>query len=119
MGRKMIWVRTPSAGGRAIPDAVQRETEQRIQQHAQKSFRGKYTRIDVRFRGKFCYVDALTEPDAPAVHLCRLRYFDTDRWSFALYTYSHERYEDSCFPSGDFWGPAEDAFHLAANLYLS
>lgn len=117
--RSKIWVPTPAAGGRAIPEAVQRQTEQRIQQHAHTSFGGRYTRIDVRFRGKFCYVDAVVGRDEPAVHLCRLRYFDTDRWGFALYTYSHERYETSCFASGDFWGPAEEAFDLAANLYLS
>jgi hypothetical protein len=116
--KRDIWVRTPSAGGRAIPEAVRRLTEQRIQEHAKKSFSGLYSRIDVRFRGRFCYIDAFIG-DEPAMRLCRLRYFDTDRWSFSLYTYSHERYETSCLASGDFWGPAEEGFDVAARLYLT
>ena len=52
-------------------------------------------------------------------HLCRLRYFgDEERWGFAFYTYSHERYELSIFPSGEFMGPPEDAFQASAAAYL-
>jgi hypothetical protein len=40
-------------------------------------------------------------------HLCRLRYFgDPERWGFAFYTYSNERYELSVFPFGGVLGPA-------------
>jgi hypothetical protein len=54
-----------------------------------------------------------------ATHLCRLRYFgDEERWGFAFYTYSHERYELSIFPSGEFMGPPEDAFQASAAAYL-
>jgi hypothetical protein len=39
--------------------------------------------------------------------LCRLRYFGgEDRWGFAFYTYSNERYELSVFPSGEFLSAA-------------
>jgi hypothetical protein len=94
-------------------------------------------------RAQFCYVDAYTEPEptgpnwpppggpetreaylerlrATPTHLCRLRYFgDEERWGFAFYTYSNERYELSVFPSGEFLGPPEDAFRVAAGVYLS
>jgi hypothetical protein len=51
--------------------------------------------------------------------LCRLRYFgDEERWGFAFYTYSNERYETSIFPTGDFLGSPEDAFYVSANVYL-
>ncbi|HEY3079142.1 MAG TPA: hypothetical protein VGM69_04485 [Chloroflexota bacterium] len=51
-------------------------------------------------------------------HLCRLRYFgDEERWGFAFYTYSNERYELAVFPSGEFLGPPEDAFDVSA-MYL-
>jgi len=36
-----------------------------------------------------------------------------------MYSYSHERYEDSCLPSGDFWGLPVEAFDVAASLHLS
>jgi hypothetical protein len=37
---------------------------------------------------------------------------------FAFYTYSGERYELSVFPSGDFLGRPEEAFHVSAEAYL-
>jgi hypothetical protein len=96
----------------------------------------------VRFHGQFCYIDAYTEPaplpgDWPPAgwpetreellerlrstptKLCRLRFFGgEDRWGFAFYTYSNERYELSVFPSGGFLGPPEEAFGVAAGAYL-
>ena len=41
--------------------------------------------------------------------LCRLRYFDKTRWSFAVFTYSHERYEPCTFPDGTWEGTIEAA----------
>jgi hypothetical protein len=120
---------------------VQQRTAERIQRHAAEHYAGRYLRLDVRFRGQFCYVDAFTEPeplspnwpppDSPETreeyrermrntptHLCRLRYFgDEERWGFAFYTYSNERYELSVLPSGEFFGPPEDALD-ASSLYL-
>ena len=135
-----MWVRDPASGGCSIPEAVRRETDVRLRQHAEQHFKGRHVRLEIRFRGKFCYVDAYTEPVVPGqlpsdspetrdeyldriqntpIHLCRLRYFSEDRWSFAMFTYSHEKYEEACFPSGDFWGRPEEAFDVAARLYIS
>ena len=47
-------------------------------------------------------------------HLVRLRYFQEDRWSFAFYTYSNDRYEPSMYPSGSFFGTPEEAFDIGA-----
>ncbi|MGI8424696.1 MAG: hypothetical protein ACR2NO_11420 [Chloroflexota bacterium] len=132
----------PDSGGKPIPERVKHPTEERLRRYAEQHFAGRYTRLDIRFRGQFCYVDAYTEPDPPTAswpppdwpesredyltrlrdtptHLCRLRYFgDEERWGFACYTYSHERYELAMFPSGQFQGPPEDAFHVSAQAYL-
>ena len=59
MPRK-VWVYDPQSGGRKIPDAIKPRIRQRILDHAQKLYAGKYNRIDVRFRGQFCYIDAYT-----------------------------------------------------------
>src|SRR5262245_26270762 len=105
------WVLDPHSGGNKIPEAVRRETVARLERHAAARFAGRYTRLAVRFRGPLCYVDAFTEPEEPPAsllqitgetreqfierlratptHLCRLRYFDPDRWSLAFYTYSN------------------------------
>ena len=100
-----------------MPPAVRERTEQRILRHAEKHFAGKYTRLEIRFRAQFCYIDAYTEPSLPKdwppegwqetreqyverlrntpTHLCRLRYFgDEERWAFAFFAYSSETVDD-------------------------
>jgi hypothetical protein len=142
MPRQMQWVFDPDHGGKTISEAVKQRTTARIQRYAEQHFAGRYTRLDVRFRSQFCYIDAYREPeplspgwpppdwpetreeyqqrlrDTPT-HLCRLRYFgDEERWGFAFYTYSNERYSLSVFPSGEFFGPPEDAFEASSGYLL-
>lgn len=140
MPRK-VWVYDPQSGGKKIPDLVKSTIRQRILEHARKHYEGKYNRIDVRFRGRFCYIDAYTEPYVPKrfdeqlygesrhehierlrntpTHLCRLRYFgDEDSWSMAFYTYSHEKYEPCILGNGSWHGTPEEAFDTSA-VYLT
>jgi hypothetical protein len=136
------WAFTPDRGGTPIPEPVRRHTTERIRRHAERHFAGRYTKLDIRFHGQFCYIDAFTDPAPPPddwppadwpetraeylqrlrstpTKLCRLRYFGgEDRWGFAFYTYSNDRYELSVFPSGEFLGPPEDAFQVSAEAYL-
>ena len=135
------WVFDPDSGGKKIPDAVKARTEARIRRYAEENFAGHYTRLDIRFRGQFCYIDAFTEPsllsgwpppDWPETreqvierlrntptHLCRLRFFGKEEgWGWAFFTYSNEKYQLSMFPSGEFFGTPEEAFHLSAQMYL-
>jgi hypothetical protein len=142
MARKQ-WVYDPDSGGVKISEAVKRRTGERIRRYAEEHFAGHYTRLDIRFRGQFCYIDAYQEPEPPTAawpppdwpesreeymerlrntptHLCRLRYFgNEERWGFAFYTYSNQRYELSIFPSGEFMGPPEEAFQVSAAMYLT
>jgi hypothetical protein len=140
MSARRQWVFDPDSGGQKIPDAVKQAVEKRIHAVANEQFSGRYTRLDIRFRGQFCYIDAYTEPriserwpppDWPEtreeyvdrmrntpVHLCRLRYFGGDRWGFAFYTYSNQKYELSVYPNGEFTGTPEEAFLTSAMLYL-
>jgi hypothetical protein len=133
------WVFDPHSGGVKIPERVRQRTTERIQKYAAEHYAGKYTRLDIRFRGALCYIDAYTEPEQPTkellqvtgetraqflervrsvpLHLCRLRHFAEDRWSMAFYTYSNERYEPCVFLNGTFFGTPEEAFELAA-VYL-
>ena len=134
------WVYNPHTGGVKIPERVRQRIRQRILSYAEQYYAGKYTRLDIRFRGQLCYIDAYTEPhvapDFPPpgwpesreehierlrktpTHLCRLRYFgNEDRWSMAFYTYSHEKYEPCFFDSGSDHGTPEEAFKIGA-VYL-
>jgi hypothetical protein len=140
MSPRKIWMLSPHAGGSRIPPSLQEETRQRILRHAESHYAGRFMRLDVRFRGAFCYIDAYTEPEPPTkrlldslgeteaqyytrlrdtpTHLCRLRYFaGQHRWSVAFYTYSNERYEPAIFPSGEWFGTPEEGFDLGA-VYL-
>ena len=103
-----------------------------------KHYSGKFSRIDVRFRGALCYIDVYTEPDLPRgiappigetrqqwierlrnapTHLCRIRYFgNEDRWGFVWYTYAHEKYEPSFLISGEDHGTSEEAFETSAHF---
>ncbi len=133
-------VNKSQASGVKIPKTVQWSTEQRILKYANAHYAGKFTRLDIRFHGALCYVDAYTEPAEPSpeflsamretreeylerlrkepVHLCRLRYSGReDRWSMAFYTYSNDKYEPCVFDTGDHHGTPEEAFETAA-MYL-
>ena len=137
---RKAWVYDPHSGGVKSSSGVQERTRRRILAYADEHYAGLFTRIDVRFRGALCYIDAYTEPDVPSkalldlrlesqeqylkrlrstpTHLCRLRYFgDEDSWSMAFYTYSHEKYEPSIFNNGTFHGTPEEAFETSA-VYL-
>jgi len=63
------WVYDPHSGGVKIPPAVQQRTEQRIRSYAEAHYAGKFTRLGIRFRGAFCYIDAYTEPVEPSASL--------------------------------------------------
>jgi len=140
--RQGTWRFNPNSGGKPVPQPVRQRTEARLRRYAEEHHAGRYTRLDIRFRAQFCYIDAYTEPVPPGpnwppanwpetreeymermratpVHLCRLRYFgDEQRWGFGFFAYSSEKYEPSVFPSGQFFGPPEDAFEVSANVYL-
>jgi len=138
--RRRVWVHDPHSGGVKVPPAVRQRTEQRLRAHAEARYAGRYTRLDIRFRGALCYIDAYTEPGEPSAdllaalretreqflerlratptHLCRLRYFgDEEQWTLAFFTYSNERYTPCAFRNGTFYGTPEEALDIGA-VYL-
>jgi len=136
----MAWVRDPHRGGIKIPSALQEQIKRRLLAHAEKNYPGQYERLEVWFRGSFCYIDAYTKPPAARrappgetlaeyrrrlsetpTHLCRLRFCSPSdgarAWSVAFFTYSHEKYEPAMFQSGDFYGTPEEGLDVGA-VYL-
>ena len=139
MSARRMWVFSPNSGGKKIPDLVRIDVEKRINDVAEQQLKGKFIRLELSFKGQFCYIDAFTEPavdenwneellqetreehierlrNSP-LHLCRLRYFDKDKWGFAFYNYSNEKYELAAYPDGEFFGKPEDAFLASAVFY--
>jgi len=94
------WVLDPHSGGTRIPLSLKESIKRRILAHAERHYAGKYSQLDVRFKGALCYIDAYTEPNtrgspwkvtgetheqfierlrSTPTHLCRLRYRGQDR----------------------------------------
>jgi hypothetical protein len=106
--KRKVWTLTPHSGGVKILPAVRADVIKRITDHAEKHYAGKFARLDIKFRGALCYIDAYKEPilekgDPPKwmketreeyiarlrntpTHLCRIRHFHINRWSVAFYT---------------------------------
>ena len=131
----------PDENGVKVPDRVKERVRRRVEAFAAEHYAGKYSRLDLRFRGAFCYIDAYQEPQPGSyleylrgrvseeeyyeqmrrtpIHLCRLRYFgNEDQWSLAFYKYSDQKYELSIFNTGSFYGTPEEGFDTAAMVYL-
>ncbi len=132
------WVFDPDSGGVKIPETVKQDVKRRINDVAEKHFKGKYTKLDIHFRRQFCYIDLFCEIETSRApddwqgtqeeylkhlhntpfHLCRLRYFGREKWGFSLFGYSNGKYELSVYPDGEFFGKPEDAFMASAEDYL-
>lgn len=138
MANGKVWMLTPHSGGEKISPRTQELVKKRITEYAEKNYAGKFSRLEFKFRGALCYVDAFSEPDekewSPTysretkeefierlrntpTHLVRMRHFGTERWSVAFYTYSNERYEPCILPSGSWFGTVEEVFVIGA-MYL-
>ncbi len=124
-------VRVRKAG---IADAAQAALRARLERHVRAHWKDRCQEVVVRFRGAFAYIDAFplqqqfmlgTTPEEQArieatpTHLCRLGYLgNLERWEFAFFKYSDEKYEPSFLPSGAFVGTPEEAFDCAAQVYM-
>ncbi len=113
------WVFNPHAGGRKLSDSDKLQVRTRVDKYAARKLKGKCDRVTVRCRGALCYVDAeQRQPDGRVFvfPLCRLRHFDIDRWSIALFTFSNERYEPCIYPNGQWTGSLEEALNLGTTF---
>jgi ribosomal protein L32 len=104
-----------------IPDEVKTQVEAVVQRCNTSQIRNRRCRYVPRYRGKFLYVD---REDYGRLHpICRLAYTgDMQEWSFAIYKYSDERYDDDewFFPgAGDVDGTIEGAMKAGLKAYPS
>lgn len=99
------------------PASTKTSLGQRLRERARARW-PQLTSVDVRFRGQFAYVTGHL-PDSERLPLCRLRYGGyASIWGFAVYRASHDDYQDSILPSGQFAGTPEEALDCACGLYL-
>lgn len=108
----MPWVYDLHSGGNKIPSNIKQKVYDQIESYERK--RPWYPKISLklRFKNQFCYIDTVHDGDTHTFQLCRLRYFDKDSWSLALFTYSHEKYEPCVFFDGEMEGTVEAALKI-------
>ena len=104
---------------RGIPEEVKTQVEERVAQFHASEIRNPRCRYVPRYRGKFLYLD---REDYGRLHpICRLEYTGKmDEWSFAIYKYSDERYDDQewFFPgAGSVDGTIEGAMRAGLKAY--
>lgn len=100
-----------------IVESERAEIQQRAQAFAKTRPWNSKFELQLRFRGKFCYVDSIQKKDQFVSPLCRLQYYDKNEWSMAFYTYSNDRYEECWFPNGKDKGTLEEAIKIC-EMYL-
>lgn len=100
------------------PDSTKASLQWRLTDRARQRW-PDITKIIVRHRANFSYVDAIL-PDGSTQKLCRLRYTGSAHyWGFAIYRASRDDYADSLYPTGLPSGTCEDALDIACGLYLN
>jgi hypothetical protein len=113
---------TPQVGSRnarTIPRHATKDQQEFSKIIGWSHERGGLTRVEVRFRGQFAYIDGHL-PNGEILPLCRLRYGGSaSSWGFALYRASHDDYQDNILPPGHHAGSPEDALDCACGLYLA
>ena len=100
------------------PPSTKTSLGQRLSQRARERW-PDLMQVTVRFRSQFAYVQGHLA-GGEVQPLCRLRYGGyANSWGFAIYRASHDDYQDSILPTGDFAGTAEAALDCACGLYLN
>jgi hypothetical protein len=82
----------------AIDQATRTAVTRRITAHVRQGWPhlGKPT---VRYRGQFCYVDAVLPGHRHPIPILRLRYQGSiDQWTIGIWLASHERYTEAELP---------------------
>jgi len=101
-----------------IPESTKTSLGQRLRARQRERWPALAS-VDVRFRGRFAYLDGELET-GELLPLCRLRYAGSaSLWGFAIYLASRDGYEDSTLPNGLPIGEPEDALDCACGLYLN
>ena len=112
------WVFDPQSGGVKIPPQTYDAICKKAEIFANTRAWHPKIQLKLRFKSQFCYVDTVEEGDIRLLPLCRLRYFNQDRWSFAIFTYGNERYEPCWLPGGKCDGTFEAALEVCEQFIV-
>jgi hypothetical protein len=113
---KKVWCIDPQSGGTKIPDSSQEIIVRQVDNYSSKQKWYPKFKLIIRFRNQFCYLDASEDGGEP-FPIGRLRYFQSNRWSLAFFTYSNERYEP-CFMKNGEYGTLEEAIDVCSTYLV-
>lgn len=108
----MPWVYDPHSGGVKIPPKIYEEICKQVESFARTYPWYPKTQLKVRFKSQLCYIDTIEEGDDRLLPLCRLRHFNLDDWSLALFTYSNDKYQPCVLHSGKQTGTIKAALEI-------
>jgi len=112
----MPWYYNPHTGGHKISPSDQEKALSDAKAFEEKaSWYPKY-HLQLRFKGQFCYIDAIEGSDSP-MPLCRLRYLQDQKWSMAYFTYSNDKYTP-CMINGNHTGTLAAAIAVCEGYLL-
>jgi len=107
-----LWVYDPHSGGVKISIKLQTELLGVVKDYSRGRTWHPSHELVLRFKMQFCYVSTIEIGEDRQSPLCRLRHFNKNRFSLALFTYSNERYEICYFSDGSATGKFIDALEL-------
>ena len=118
----------------SIPEYARQDLEDRLETHARTAWSKRCARVNVRFRGKYAYVEVFdsdpwimpgsTKEEQEQVRqtpvkMCRLGWTgDMESWELAFHKYSDGQYEPSIHFDGSGISSPEACFDCAAQVYL-
>jgi hypothetical protein len=113
----MIWQHDPHSGGNKINKKQHDIIREKIISYAKSKYQDLFDELEVKFRGKFCYIN--TKKDSKNfMPIGRMRFFDMDRWSIAIFLYSNETYEPGWFPNNEDVGNIEDCVDYCSQFFF-
>jgi len=112
----MPWIKDNSPDEEKISVKDYEKIKKQIEAYSTKKSWHNSHKLQLRFKGKFCYVDDL-EKDGSVSPLGRLRYYGTNKWSIDFFTYSDERYKPCALRNGSLIGSIEKCIDVC-EIYL-
>ncbi len=104
---------------KSIPKEIKQQVADIVKRFNTSEIQDPHCLYVPRYRGRFLYLDR--EDDGRLSQVCRLEYTGNMKdWSFAIYKYSDERYDDDeCFfpGSGHVNGTVEGAMKAGLKAY--
>ncbi|ETR71776.1 MAG: hypothetical protein OMM_07893 [Candidatus Magnetoglobus multicellularis str. Araruama] len=113
----MSWNYNPHGGGNKIDKKLHPTIRNKIISYAESKYSDSFDELEVKFRGKFCYIQVKKDSDH-FMPLARMRFFSMTSWSIAIFLYSNETYEPGFFANGEDLGTIEECVDYSSQFFF-